>query len=67
MFEKIELPLINVLSRIECRGALIDSTLLFEQSAELETQISMLEQEAWDRRNLIYHLPSNLERSYLQS
>ena len=49
VFEKIELPLINVLSRIECRGALIDSTLLFEQSAELETQISMLEQEAWDQ------------------
>ena len=58
MFEKIELPLINVLSRIECRGALIDSTLLFEQSAELETQISMLEQEAWDQAGEEFNLSS---------
>ena len=58
VFEKIELPLINVLSRIECRGALIDSTLLFEQSAELETQISMLEQEAWDQAGEEFNLSS---------
>ena len=58
VFEKIELPLINVLSRIECRGALIDSTLLFEQSAELETQISMLEQKAWDQAGEEFNLSS---------
>ncbi|MDP6198569.1 MAG: 5'-3' exonuclease H3TH domain-containing protein, partial [Porticoccaceae bacterium] len=43
VFTDIELPLIGVLSRIERTGALVDDTLLFQQSQELAERLTELE------------------------
>jgi DNA polymerase-1 len=47
VFNDIELPLLPVLSRIERTGALVDGTLLFQQSNELAERLGELETEAW--------------------
>ena len=47
VFNDIELPLLPVLSRIERTGALVDGTLLFQQSSELAERLGELEIEAW--------------------
>ena len=54
----IELPLVPVLSRIERTGALIDSTLLFQQSQELAERLAELETEAWDLAGQQFNLAS---------
>lgn len=46
IFEKIEMPLITVLARIERNGVLIDATLLRQQSKELEAKLEELEEQA---------------------
>ena len=58
MFSDIELPLVPVLSRIERTGALIDSTLLFQQSQELAERLAELETEAWDLAGQQFNLAS---------
>mgnify|MGYP005661468067 FL=1 len=58
VFEQIEVPLISVLSRIERKGALIDSDLLFEQSSELAVKLSSIEQEAWQQAGEEFNLSS---------
>ncbi|KZN31537.1 DNA polymerase I [Pseudoalteromonas luteoviolacea] len=47
VFRDIELPLINVLSDMERTGVKIDSTMLGEQSLEIEKRLAELEQEAY--------------------
>ena len=47
VFRDIEMPLVPVLSRMERTGVLIDSTMLAEQSRELEQRIAELEQQAF--------------------
>ncbi|CAM3597964.1 DNA polymerase I [Paraphotobacterium marinum] len=39
LYEEIELPLINVLSRMEYTGVLIDSQLLLEQSKQIQKEL----------------------------
>ncbi len=46
VFEKIELPLVSVLSRVERNGVLLDTNLLAEQSEALAVRIDELEKEA---------------------
>ena len=46
LFREIELPLVPVLSRIERKGALLDTDLLAEQSQDLKKRIAELEEEA---------------------
>ena len=58
VFKQIEVPLISVLSRIERKGALIDSDLLFEQSSELAVKLSSIEQEAWHQAGEEFNLSS---------
>ena len=58
VFSDIELPLVPVLSRIEHTGALIDSTLLFQQSQELAERLAELETEAWDLAGQQFNLAS---------
>ena len=48
LYNDIEMPLIAVLSRMECRGALIDGTLLLNYSQELSERLDQLERHAWD-------------------
>lgn len=58
VFSDIELPLVPVLSRIERAGALVDDTLLFQQSHELGLRIDELERHAWDLAGQEFNLAS---------
>ncbi len=58
VFEEIELPLVPVLSRIERTGALVDDTLLFQQSQELAERLAELETLAWEMAGQQFNLAS---------
>ncbi|MGB2154745.1 MAG: DNA polymerase I [Porticoccaceae bacterium] len=58
VFNDIELPLLPVLSRIERTGALVDGTLLFQQSNELAERLGELETQAWDLAGQQFNLAS---------
>jgi DNA polymerase-1 len=58
LFEEIELPLIKVLSHIERTGALVDDTLLFQQSQELAERLAELETQAWELAGQQFNLAS---------
>lgn len=58
VFERIELPLLNVLSTIERNGALIDSKLLGEQSVEIAQRLDELEKQAFDLAGEEFNLGS---------
>ena len=58
VFADIELPLVPVLSRIERAGALVDYTLLFQQSQELAVRIIELEKQAWELAGQEFNLAS---------
>jgi len=46
LYENIEIPMLSVLSRLECNGVLIDAKLLDVQSKELEKKVNKLEKQA---------------------
>lgn len=46
LYNDIEIPMLSVLSRLECNGVLIDATLLDKQSKELEKKVNKLEKQA---------------------
>lgn len=58
VFEKIEMPLLTVLSDMERTGVLIDSALLETQSAHLAKRIDQLEKEAFDLVGETFNLSS---------
>ncbi|KZN49020.1 DNA polymerase I [Pseudoalteromonas luteoviolacea] len=58
VFMDIELPLINVLSDMERTGVQIDSTMLGEQSLEIEKRLAELEQEAYTLAEEEFNLSS---------
>lgn len=58
VFERIELPLLNVLSTIERNGALIDCKLLGEQSVEIAQRLDELEKQAFDLAGEEFNLGS---------
>ncbi|WP_286240564.1 DNA polymerase I [Neptuniibacter halophilus] len=58
VFTDIEKPLIPVLSKIERNGALVDATLLGEQSVELAQRMDQLEREAFDVAGKEFNLGS---------
>ena len=47
VYDEIDLPLLSVLSRIECRGALVDANLLAEHSQELAVRLQELTDQAY--------------------
>ena len=47
VYDDIDVPLMGVLSRMECRGALVDPRLLAQQSAELADRIEWLARDAF--------------------
>ena len=47
VYEEIDLPLVSTLSRMECRGALVDAELLAEHSRELAVRLEELTAEAY--------------------
>ena len=58
VYEEIELPLVPVLSRIECKGALVDAKRLGEQSKELEKRLSEIEKQAFELAGEEFNLGS---------
>ena len=58
VFSAIEMPLIPVLSCIERTGALVDDTLLFQQSQELSERLAELETQAWELAGQQFNLAS---------
>ena len=58
VFNDLELPLLPVLSKIERTGALVDDTLLFQQSQELAERLAELETQAWDLAGQQFNLAS---------
>ena len=47
VYDDIDRPLLSVLSRIECRGALVDAGLLHEHSRELAERLHLLTEQAY--------------------
>ncbi|MFK5985080.1 MAG: DNA polymerase I [Pseudomonadota bacterium] len=58
LFSQIELPLIEVLSRIERNGVLIDSTQLITQSEQLSVQLLKIEKTAFELAGEEFNLSS---------
>jgi DNA polymerase-1 len=58
VYQRIELPLLNVLSRTERNGALIDTEQLAQQSAEHGETLERLEKEAFDLAGEEFNLAS---------
>lgn len=58
VLQDIELPLVDILSRIERYGVLIDSNLLAKQSEQLATRIAELEQLAYEQAGKPFNLAS---------
>ena len=54
----IEMPLVDILSRIERYGVLIDSSLLAKQSEQLANRIAELEQLAYEQAGKPFNLSS---------
>ena len=58
LFEDIELPLAEVLSRVERNGVLIDSQTLLAQSDEIAARLTALEQQAHELAGEKFNLAS---------
>jgi len=58
LYEKVELPLLTVLSRIERTGVKIDSDLLHQQSLELEKRLDELKLKAYKEADQEFNLNS---------
>ncbi len=58
LYEKIELPLVNVLSRIERTGVMIDTDKLLQQSVELSEQMANIETQAHDLAGQSFNIGS---------
>ena len=58
VFRTIEMPLVPVLSQIECNGALVNVELLDRQSGELAKKLQALEKEAYDIAGEEFNLAS---------
>ena len=58
VFDEIELPLVDILSRMERNGALIDANLLGKQSYEIGLRLAELEKQAHEMAGKEFNLSS---------
>ena len=58
VYETIEIPLISVLSHMERNGVLVDAEMLTQQSHELASRMSEIEQEAHDLAKQTFNISS---------
>lgn len=58
VFETIEMPLLSILAHMERCGVCIDVPLLQQQSAELATRLTQLEQEVYTLAGQVFNLNS---------
>ncbi len=58
VFRDIEMPLVQVLSRVERAGALVDARVLRQQSAEISDRLATLIKEAHSAADVVFNLDS---------
>lgn len=58
VYNTIEMPLLNILARIERNGVVIDSDLLMQQSHELKSRMQEIETEAHDLAGETFNISS---------
>jgi DNA polymerase I len=58
VYKTIEIPLLNVLARIERNGVVIDSDILMQQSHELKARMQEIEMEAHDLAGEFFNISS---------
>lgn len=58
IFEKIEMPLVPVLARVECTGVLIDPDKLRQQEKELQARLKEIEAQAFKMANGEFNINS---------
>ena len=58
LFSDIEMPLVNIISRIERNGALVDGNLLIQQSIEISHRLKDLEAQAHNEAGETFNLSS---------
>ncbi len=58
VFTKIDMPLVNILEKIEKHGILLDSNLLIKQSEDLSQKLIKLKQDAFNIANSEFNLDS---------
>ena len=58
IFTELEMPLVNVLSRIECNGVLIDDAMLLQQSQQLAMTMQETEKKAYELAGVEFNMAS---------
>ena len=58
VFTELEMPLVNVLSRIECNGVLIDDAMLLQQSQQLAMSMQETEKKAYELAETEFNMAS---------
>ncbi|OQK15270.1 DNA polymerase I [Methyloprofundus sedimenti] len=58
LYQNIEIPVLSVLSHMECNGVLIDSDMLAQQSMELANHIMAIEQQAHELAGQSFNIAS---------
>jgi len=58
IFNEMEIPLVKVLSRVECNGVLIDDTMLMQQSQQLAMDMQEAEKSAYELAGGEFNLAS---------
>ena len=58
VFNEMEIPLIKVLSRVECNGVLIDDNMLLQQSQQLAMTMQETEKQAYELAGKDFNLAS---------
>lgn len=68
IFDKIEMPLLTVLSRVERNGVLVDKKMLATQSKQLTKRMAELQQEAYDIAGEEFNLgsPKQLQKIFYE-
>ena len=58
IYTDLEMPLVNVLSRVECNGVLIDDNMLLQQSQQLAMSMQVAESKAHELAGAPFNLAS---------
>lgn len=58
VYKELEMPLVNVLSKMERKGVLIDVDLLHKQSKELEVKLSSLQEDIFAQADAEFNIDS---------
>ena len=58
LYKEVELPLVQVLTNMEQKGALVDANKLHNQSAQIEQRLQQLEQQAHELAGEAFNLAS---------